>query len=433
MVMITRSASRGESSSGALKRQATSAPAPLDEDPLVPSSTQEHDASSVPSMLPNLIAALILPFVQDRPTWNSVCCANKELREAGKRMRPPWPNTVRLNSRGRCVSDVAFSPCKSFLVCGSLSYSNYQQNVVHVWDRHGEHYTRLEGHTAGVTCLQYSFDGKYLASGSSDRSIRLWRVTSESAAHSSSSDESRNHGTSRGTLHAQTDIILLGHRDRISAMDFSPTDSNILASGCWAGDIKLWDVINQVCIHAFDPQLSAIRAIFFSPGDNIQFYVVTSKGPMIRIVRNNRMEFASTILEPSLGNNPRVAFSPCGTRFAAISDIGIGNKQELALFDLRTMAKTQSVSVFLDARYPGSLGGIAMSPDGKKLAITNTKGEIRLIECHDLTIQKHVDTIEQQRQQRRGEGRGLWPVTFDPTSRVFAVGCLDGRVELRTI
>jgi WD40 repeat protein len=421
--MLKRSSSGGESSSAAFKRQATSAPAPLDnEDPLQPSSSssQEHAVSSVPNMLPNLIAALILPFVQDRPTWNSLCCANKELREAGKRMRPPWPNTVRLNSRGFRVMFVAFCPCKSFLACGSRDHT-----VIHVWDRHGKH-TRLEGHTLGVTCLQYSLDGRYLASGSRDQSIRLWRITSGSAAHSNSPDESRNRGASRGTLQAQSDIILLGHGAYISALAFSPTDSNLLASGCFAGEIKLWDVINQVCIHAFNPQLSTIDTIFFSPGDNIQCYVVTRLGTMIRIVRNSRMEFAATILEePSLRQFPICAFSPCGTCFAAISDTGIVNKKELALFDLRTMAKTQSV--FLSDG-TGSLAGIAMSPDGKKLATTNTNGGTRLIQCHDLTIQTNVDTIEEQWQ-----AQGRQPVAFDPTSRFIAVGRLDGRVELRTI
>jgi WD40 repeat protein len=183
-----------------------------------------------------------------------------------------------------------------------------------------------------------------------------------------------------------------------------------------------------VCIHAFNPRLSTIRAIFFSPGDNIQCYVVTStRGRMIRIVKNKRMEFAATILEePSLGRLPHAAVSPCGTCFAALSYSGSGSKWELALFDLRTMAKTQSV--FLSG-YDG-FAGIAISPDGKKLAITNSKGGTLLIECHDLNIQKCVDTIEEQMPD---EALGLRPVAFDPTSRFIAVGRLDGRTEIRPI
>jgi WD40 repeat protein len=406
-----------ESSSATRKRQATSAP--LDEDPLQPaSSSQEHDASSVPSMLPNLVAALILPFVQDRSTWNSVCSANKELSEEGKRMRPPWPNTT-LNVGGRAVLAVAFSPCKSFLACGSSV-----QTVLHVWDRHGKQ-TRLEGHTGGVTCLQYSLDRKYLASGSRDKSIRLWRtIASESVAHSSSSDGSTNRCTKRGTPEAQSDITLLGHAYEISALAFSPTDSNILASGCWTGDVKLWDVINQVCIHAFNPGSFAIKTLFFSPGDNIHCYVVTMGGPMIRIVRNNT-EFAATILEPSLGKYPCAAFSPCGTCFAAISYRVSGIKKELSLFDLRSMAKTQSVLLSDHCNF----ARIAMSPDGKRLATTDTYGGIGLFECHDRTIHKYVDTIE----HGSDKAVGLCPVAFDPTSRCFAVGCIDGRVKLRTL
>jgi WD40 repeat protein len=364
-------------------------------------------------MLPiNLIAALILPFVQGRPTWNSLCCANKELREAGKRMRPPWPNTT-LNVGGGDVRCVAFSPCKSFLACGFNT-----QTMVHVWDRHGER-IRLEGHIGIVTCLQYSLDGRYLASGSND--IRLWRVTSESAARSSSSDESINRGANRGTLQAQASIILLGQRGFIDSLAFSPTDSNLLASGCNAGEIKLWDVLNQVCIHSLNPQFWTITRIFFLPGDKIQCHGVTRLGRIIRIVRNERMEFAATILEESsLGNDPLTAFSPCGTFFAAICNIVSSSKRELALFDLRTMAKTQSVF------HSGDFAGIAMSPDGKKLATTDSMGGTRIFECHDLTIQKYVEA-------RGSLSLGLRPVAFDPTSRVFAVGNVDGRVELRTI
>jgi WD40 repeat protein len=439
--MSNRSSSGGEESSSALdrKRQAKSTPASLDnEDPLQPaSSSEEHDASPVPSMLPiNLIAALILPYVQDRSTWNSVCRANKELNKAGKRMMPPWPNTTLNFGAGTVVVAVAFSPCTSVLAC-SIS----TENVVHFWDWHGEK-GRLEGHTNEVTRLQYSLDGKYLASGSSDKSIRIWRmksesalhsssrdecVISESAAHSSSRDESRNRGTSKGTPQSHSDIILLGHLEQITALAFSRTDSNLLASGCQAGEIKLWDVNNQVCIHAFEPLPRSIQTIFFSPGDNIQCNVVTMCGRMIRIVRNKRMEFAATIPEePWLGKYPLTAFSPCGTSVACISYMESGRDSELAMFDLRTMAKTQSV-LLSGGRV--DFASMAISPDGKNLATVTRSRGTQIFECHDLTIQKFdID-------QRPGVDVGFsrLPVAFDPTSRFFAVGCIDGRVELRTL
>jgi WD40 repeat protein len=139
------------------------------------------------------------------------------------------------------------------------------------------------------------------------------------------------------------------------------------------------------------------------------------------------MEFAATRLEePLLGRYPYATFSPCGTCFAVCAyPTSRVRQRELALFDLRTMAKTQSV-VLSGGRF--DFGCLAMSPDGKKLGTTNIDGDIRLFECHDLTIQKCVDTIV-----HGPEEVGLRPVAFDPTSRYFAVGCIDGRVKLRTL
>jgi WD40 repeat protein len=234
-----------------------------------------------------------------------------------------------------------------------------------------------------------------------------------------------NRGTSssRGAQqNQQSDIILLGHRSEITALAFSPTDSNLLASGCQAGEVKFWHVINQECIYAFDTQgLGILRTIFFSPGaDDLQCYAVISRGRMVRIAKNETMEFAATILEASSPALQRVAFSPRGTCFAATSYMSNSRKWELALFDLRTMVKTQSVVLPHGYAHFVSIG---MSPDGKKLAITSDTGGIRVFECRDLTIQEYA--IEQ-----RQYDFVRWPVTFDPTSRFFAVGRNGGIVEI---
>jgi hypothetical protein len=193
--MKRSSSGGGESASAARKRQATSAQDPLDEDPLRPSSsTQEYDDAASVASMGNLILALVLPYVQHRATWNNVCCASKELTLAGKKMRPPWLNAILNVGAAGAVTAIAVSPCESYLACSIVA-----QSVVRVWDRHGQH-TRLEGNTDRITCLQYSFDGKYLASGNYDSSIRLWRTTASDPAASHSSDESRDQGmNSRAT------------------------------------------------------------------------------------------------------------------------------------------------------------------------------------------------------------------------------------------
>jgi WD40 repeat protein len=50
-------------------------------------------------------------------------------------------------------------------------------HAVQLWDvATGRLVTRWEGHTGNVWCLAYSPDGTRLASGSQDRTVRLWDV-----------------------------------------------------------------------------------------------------------------------------------------------------------------------------------------------------------------------------------------------------------------
>src|SRR5262245_62401378 len=81
----------------------------------------------------------------------------------------------------------------------------------------------LVGHTDGVTSVAYSPDGKTLASGGLDGTIKLWNVaTSKEQATLSEHKYS-------------------GHRYWVYCVAFCP-DGKALASGSERRTIKLWDV-----------------------------------------------------------------------------------------------------------------------------------------------------------------------------------------------
>ncbi|HEX3148140.1 MAG TPA: WD40 repeat domain-containing protein [Gemmataceae bacterium] len=80
--------------------------------------------------------------------------------------------------------------------------------------------TKLEGHTQNVTALAVSQDGKFLATGSSDKTIRLWDMT----------------GTS-----ARLARVYQGHSEEVASLAFSP-DGQTLASGSNDQSVRLWRV-----------------------------------------------------------------------------------------------------------------------------------------------------------------------------------------------
>jgi WD40 repeat protein len=76
----------------------------------------------------------------------------------------------------------------------------------------------LKGHANGFTSMAFSPDGKTLASGSQDKTIKLWDVATRKER-----------------------AALNGHTSFVYSVAFSP-DGKTLASGSFDGTVRLWDL-----------------------------------------------------------------------------------------------------------------------------------------------------------------------------------------------
>jgi WD40 repeat protein len=369
------------------------------EEPATLNDDAPLECDTTPVIPINVISHLVLPFVQDRRTWNAVCSANKELYEASMRRTPPWPET-KVTLMGQSVRALKFSPCGSFLASGTCSYPY----SVHVCDRRGRQ-TCLTGHTSAISLLSFSSDGKYLASAGPifHGSIRLWPTNS-------------------AKLPQQSDKMLRGDLLRITCLDFSPDDSNILVSADYDA-IKLWNVEQEVCIYTFNHSHGTIRSLCFPAVDEGNKCVsVTSTGSLIRTCWDDLSGITSDIVSmPGLGKVQASTFSHCGSLLAAVSPGG----HAVTLYSMRAMAVVQRLPVL---QITGVLV-LAFSPDGKTLVLPSNRNEIHVCEVHDLNIKRRLVVLLEQ-EHTRTIAR-IFAVAFDPNGKFLASAdgeCQDVRL-----
>jgi WD40 repeat protein len=196
-----------------------------------------------------------------------------------------------------------------------------------------------------------------------------------------------------------------------------------LASGGHDGEIKVWNAKEQSCIRSFDPCRGHIHSLFFAGGADSTCVALTCAVSVIRLWRaEGSSDFASeTIGEADLGGSSLhdSVFSPSGSFVATSSGSITGNESTLALHEIETMTKTQSVVML---RFIAAC--VAVSLDSKQSVSGGDNGGIQLFQTNDFSIQRNLDAT--------AEAKAVC-VAFDPTCRVLAFGCNCGRLELQSL
>ncbi len=264
------------------------------------------------------------------------------------------------------------------------------RSVVTLWDvATRRELAALEGHTQAIPSIAFSPDGKTLATGSLDATLRLWDV----ASYKLKDSLPRPPGAA-------------GTPDVVLALTYSP-DGKILATAGETRTIQLRDVASRALLKTFPGHAEAVTSLAFAPDGK----TLASSGydGLIRL-----WDLAS-------GREPRelkghkgwvfsVAFSPDGRMVASG-----GYDKLVKLWDLAGGAEVVSLQ-----GHSGSVRSVAFSPDGRALA---SGGSDRTVRLWNLAGRKERTVL-------KGHTGAVRAVAFSPDGTLLASGAEDMTIRV---
>ncbi len=229
------------------------------------------------------------------------------------------------------VWDVDFSPN------GKIIATAHRDNTIQLWTRDGKNIAILKGHESAVRSVSFSPDGQFIASTSRDKTIKLW--------------------DKKGVLLKTLTV----HKDVVAKVVFSP-DSKIFASASQDKTIKIW----------------------------------TIHGELLRSFKAHKNWI------------PEIAFSPDGKKIASASIDRTVKLWNLNGELLQTFSHNQDVWT------------VDFSPDGKTIISGGSNKTIKIWQIED---GKLIDTL-------KNHISGVWKVRFSPDGKTIASASWDKTIKL---
>ncbi|MBI3967921.1 MAG: hypothetical protein HY329_19965 [Chloroflexi bacterium] len=303
------------------------------------------------------------------------------------------------------VRSAVFSPDGASLLSGSAD------RTVRLWDlTSGEPRWIAKEHSGIVFSVAFSPDGRFVASGSADQIVRvatastgdtvwatkghssiIWCVTFAPTGHLLATGSVDHQVRLWDVATGQLQRILLGHGDTVTTVAFAPSGT-VLASASEDRTICLWDVASGQLIQVLEGHEDTVTSLAFSPdGSSL---ISGSEDKTLRVWD----PLTATLQQLITGHEDwisSVAYSPNGRLLASAS------------FDRAVWVwSADGQKLWSGDEHSNLVYCVAFSPDGRRLASASADQTIRIWDLDDLVAGPTDETIPTQGSTAGSFGRG---------------------------
>jgi WD40 repeat protein/DNA-binding SARP family transcriptional activator len=305
----------------------------------------------------------------------------KEAEEALHQSVQALRTKLKLVGHEDWVYDVDFSPDGKRLATSS------GEQTAKVWDAAtGKELFTLSGHSDLIAVITYSPDGTRLATASDDGDAKVWDANT-----------------------GEELLTLSGHSDWVNDIVFSP-DGTRLVTGSEDKTVKAWDVgtgEELFTLTGHNGPRSFVKAVAFSPDGKL---LATASGDGTTII----WDFATRqeLLRIQDQNTRTVAFSPdclkatntlaeiCGTLLVTGGGNGL-----VKVWDAISGEHRMTLS-----GHSNIIWAVVFSPDGTRLASSSFDSTVKI---WDIATGRDLLTLS-------GHGGSVWGIDFSPDGRLLA-------------